>query len=140
MKIKGYIPLCHIKFTLKKEHNITSRHKHHKYTTTIYFVQYLANDGSKYKYQYEVGSAKSIADEILEKKEPIDRKVLSIIGEHKHLTIEANETAQSYEAQQKLSYLKRIGGSVAYILLWSVGTIILYKRRKKRKETLGVES
>ena len=92
-----------------------------------------AEDGSGYQYEYESGSVESAAQNILEAGEPIERRVLSLSGGDGYITIDADETAQTYEARQKRAYRTIAGVSEAYLFLWiAVNGLLFYTRRRGR--------
>ena len=118
-------------YPVQRENHATGRQKRNHPTTTVYIVLYRAEDGSGYQYKYESGSVESTAQNILKTGNPIERRVLSISGEDGYITIDAYETAQTYEARQKRTYRTIAGVSAAYLLVWiAVNGLLLYKRRK----------
>ena len=118
-------------YPVQRENHATGRQKRNHPTTTVYIVLYRAEDGSGYQYKYESGSVESTAQNILKTGNPIERRVLSISGEDGYITIDADETAQTYEARQKRTYRTIAGVSAAYLLVWiAVNGLLLYKRRK----------
>ena len=119
-------------YPVQRENHATGRQKRNHPTTTVYIVLYRAEDGSGYQYKYESGSVESTAQNILKTGDPIERRVLSISGEDGYITIDAYETAQTYEARQKRTYWTIAGVSAAYLLVWlAVNGLLLYKRHKE---------
>lgn len=119
-------------YPVQRENHATGRQKRNHPTTTVYIVRYRAEDGSGYQYKYESGSVESTAQNILKTGDPIERRVLSISGEDGYITIDAYETAQTYEARQKRTYWTIAGVSAAYLLVWlAVNGLLLYKRHKE---------
>ena len=118
-------------YPVQRENHATGRQKRNHPTTTVYIVRYRSEDGSGYQYEYESGSVESTAQNILKTGDPIERRVLSISGEDDYITIDADETAQTYEARQKRTYWTIAGVSAAYLLVWlAVNGLLLYKRNK----------
>ena len=121
-------------YPVQRENHATGRQKRNHPTTTVYIVRYRAEDGSGYQYKYESGSVESTAQNILKTGNPIERRVLSISGEDGYITIDAYETAQTYEARQKRTYWTIAGVSAAYLLVWlAVNGLLLYNGTKKCK-------
>ena len=118
-------------YPVERENNATGQQKRNHPTTTVYIVRYRAEDGSGYQYKYESGSVESTAQNILETGRPIEQRVLSISGENSYITLNADDTAQTYETQQKRTYWTIAKVSAAYLLMWiAVNGLLLYKRRK----------
>ena len=120
-------------YPVQRENHAVGRQKRSHPTTTVYIVRYRAEDGSGYQYEYESGSVESAAQNILEAGEPIERRVLSLSGGDGYITIDADETAQTYEARQKRAYRTIAGVSAAYLFLWiTVNGLLFYTRRRGR--------
>lgn len=121
-------------YPVQRENHATGRQKRNHPTTTVYIVSYQTEDGSGYQYKYESGSVESTAQNILETGESIERRVLFIPSEDNYITIDADETAQKYEIQQKRIYWTIAGVSIIYLLIWLVvNGVLLYKRRNNNK-------
>ena len=119
-------------YPVQRENHATGRQKRNRPTTTVYIVLYRAENGSGYQYKYESGSVESTAQNILEAGEPIERRVLSIPDEDGYITIDADETVQTYETIQKRTYWTIAVISAAYLLVWlAVNGLLLYRRRKR---------
>src|SRR5699024_8281761 len=93
-------------------------------------VSYQASDGSGYEYDYEAGSVDTIAQKIVEEGEPIERRVFSVPDEGTYITVEADETAETYVAGQRKRFVLISIVSVLYLAVWGMMNIILMKRRK----------
>ena len=80
---------------IQVENHATGRAGRTHPTQTVYVVSYQADDNSGYQYRYE-SSVESTAQRILEEGAPVERRVLSIPEENTYLTVEIDETAESY--------------------------------------------
>lgn len=99
------------------ENHATGRNKRLHPTKTVYMVYYQATDGTGYKWSIEGGSTKETA-EILYHEGEITRRVLSISEDDTYITIEPEQTAETYTAALRQHYLYMIGGSIVYIILY----------------------
>ena len=95
---------------------------------TVYVVSYQASDGSGYEYDYEAGSVDTIAQKIVEEGEPIERRVLSVPDEGTYITVEADETAETYVAGQRKRFVLISIVSVLYLVIWGMVELV-YARR-----------
>ena len=78
-----------------KNTSASSRDRRMNPTKTVYMVYYRATDGSGYKWSDEV-SAKSYGERVVEAGEPVERRVLSIPEAGTYITVEPNQTAETY--------------------------------------------
>lgn len=97
---------------------------------TVYMVYYRATDGSGYEW-----SDRAITQELGQKtvKEgvPVIRRVLSIPSDRTYITVEPEQTAESYTAGLRQKYVLALALSAAYILVYLViWGVILSKRRR----------
>ena len=115
---------------VQEENNASGRMRRNHPVKTVYVVSYQASDGSGYEYDYEAGSVDTIAQKIVEEGEPIERRVLSIPDEGTYITVEADETAETYVAGQRKRFVLISIVSVLYLAVWGMVNIILMKRRK----------
>ena len=115
---------------VQEENNASGRTRRNHPVKTVYVVSYQASDGSGYEYDYEAGSVDTIAQKIVEEGEPIERRVLSIPDEGTYITVEADETAETYVTGQRKRFVLISIVSVLYLVIWGMVNIILMKRRK----------
>jgi len=99
-------------------------------TKTVYMVYYRATDGSGYQWTdraitWELGQ-ETVKDGVL-----VTRRVLSIPSDRTYITVEPDQTAESYTAGLRQKYVLALALSAAYILVYLViwGMILSKKRR-----------
>ena len=99
-------------------------------TKTVYMVYYRATDGSGYQWTdraitWELGQ-ETVKDGVL-----VTRRVLSIPSDRTYITVEPDQTAESYNAGLRQKYVLALALSAAYILVYLViwGMILSKKRR-----------
>lgn len=109
--------------------NYTGRLRRMHPTTTVYYVKYKATTTNKYKYRHKAGSAKTLAQEILNKKEPIDKRVLVIAENKRYICIAPSLDAETYTSNRTFKFRMMSIASQVYIgfliLLFGRG---LYKK------------
>lgn len=94
----------------------------------VYKVYYRAQEDSSYQYKEEF-SVEVLAQNVVEEGKAIQRRVLSIPQEGGYITIDANETADTYVSSQKTKYFVIAAVCFAYMAAWGVGAAILAKKR-----------
>ena len=114
---------------IQVENHATGRAGRTHPTQTVYVVSYQADDNSGYQYRYE-SSVESTAQRILEEGTPVERRVLSIPEENTYLTVEIDETAESYTSGQSSIYCLLLGVASLYLVVCLAVTVRL--RLKKR--------
>lgn len=105
----------------------TSRDRRLRPTKTVYKLYYKSTDGSGYKWSEEV-PAKSFGEKRVKEGVTVDRRVLSITGENAYITVEADQTAESYTTQCRRRYILYTVLSAVYILIF----IVLVCKKKIR--------
>ena len=98
-------------------------------TKTVYMVYYRATDGSGY--QRDRAITRELGQETVKEGVPVTRRVLSIPSDRTYITVEPNQTAESYTAGLRQKYVLALALSVVYILVYLViwGVILSKKRR-----------
>ena len=115
---------------------IDGRDKRNHPTRTVYLVAYRATDGSGYTYRSAAGAAEQTARQIVAAGEPVTRRVLSVPQDGVSVTVEADQTAQSYVAGQRKTYGAMAGASLAYLLIWAAVHIgVAYRRRRQGRHS-----
>lgn len=106
-------------------------------TKTVYVVYYRATDGTGYRWRTQA-SSKTSGQKIVKDKAPVERRVLAIRGAKKYISVEAEQTAESYTSGLKRRYGWMFGISAAYIAAYLAawGIILLKGRRKDEWSTL----
>ena len=108
----------------------SSRDRRMNPTKTVYMVYYRATDGSGYKWSSEAFS-KDHGQRVVEAGETVERRVLRIPADGTYITVEPDQTAESYTAGLRQKYVFGLVLSAAYILVYLViwGVILSKKRR-----------
>ena len=90
-------------------------------TKTVYMVYYRASD-SGYEWHREVAS-QSVGEQIVAQGEPVERRVLVIIEEGSYITVEADQTAESYTAGLRRRSYAVIGGAVVILIILAIAKL-----------------
>ena len=102
-------------------------------TRTVYMVQYRTTNESGYRWRKEAPS-RSLGLDIVAKKAPEKRRVLAIRGQKKYISIEAEQTAESYTAGLKRKYRWMAGLSAIYGAGFLIAACMIFLRRRESKE------
>ncbi|MCI9104551.1 MAG: hypothetical protein HFG57_01095 [Lachnospiraceae bacterium] len=107
-----------------------SRDRRMNPTKTVYMVYYRATDGSGYEWS-DRAITRELGQETVKEGVPVTRRVLSIPGDRTYITVEPEQTAESYTAGLRQKYVLALALSAAYILVYLViwGVILSKKRR-----------
>ena len=107
-----------------------SRDRRMNPTKTVYMVYYRATDGSGYQWT-DRAITRELGQETVKEGVPVTRRVLSIPSERTYITVEPDQTAESYTAGLRQKYVLALALSAAYILVYFViwGVILSKKRR-----------
>lgn len=111
------------------KNNATGRYGRNHPTKIVYMVYYKTTDGSGYRWQVEGSTARTLAEQKYEEG-PVERRVLSIPEEDAYITVEANQTAESYTAGQQRKYTLIMGVSVAYLAIYAGAWMVLWRKRE----------
>lgn len=110
-------------------------------TKTVYMVYYRTTDGSGYQWS-ERAITRELGQKTVEEGVSVTRRVLSIPNDSTYITVEPEQTAESYTAELRQKYMIALclsaGYIVLYLLIWYA---IWYKKRKGlfNKNTRKVE-
>ena len=119
-----------------KNTSASSRARRMNPTKTVYMVYYRATDGSGYRWRDEV-PAKSFGQKVVDAGETVERRVLSIPEAGTYITVEPDQTAESYTAGLREKYTRIISLSVIYVLCyiaaWAVLSVWKRMNREKRE-------
>lgn len=108
----------------------SSRDRRMNPTRTVYMVYYRATDGSGYEWS-DRALTRELGQETVREGIPVTRRVLSITGNRTYITVEPEQTAESYTAGLKRRYVLILAVSAAYILVYlAIWGVILSKRRR----------
>lgn len=107
-----------------------SRDRRMNPTKTVYMVYYRATDGSGYEWS-DRAITRELGQETVKEGVPVTRRVLSIPSDRTYITVEPEQTAESYTAGLRQKYVLALALSAAYILVYLViwGVILSKKRR-----------
>ena len=107
-----------------------SRDRRMNPTKTVYMVYYRATDGSGYQWT-DRAITRELGQETVKEGVPVTRRVLSIPNDRTYITVEPDQTAESYTAGLRQKYVLALALSAAYILVYLViwGVILSKKRR-----------
>lgn len=102
-------------------------------TKTVYVVHY--RDTSKKGYQWKFQAAtRETGQKIVNQRIAVERRVLSIPADkHSYITIESEETVESYTAKLQQKNIMILAFSGIYILLYAAtwGVILMKRPRKE---------
>lgn len=101
-------------------------------TKTVYMVYYRTTDGSGYQWS-ERALTRELGLKRVEDGGNISRRVLRIPEENSYITVEPEQTAESYTAGLRQRYSAVLYASAGYILLYLLLTWRQKKRRKQRE-------
>ena len=96
-------------------------------TTTVYVVDYEADDGSGYQYHSEGSQVEELARQLFDRG-PVRRRVLSIPDEGVYITVDPGQTAASYAAGEFRKYWLMVGLSILYAAALAGGWFYLSRR------------
>ena len=107
-----------------------SRDRRMNPTKTVYMVYYRATDGSGYQWT-DRAITRELGQETVKEGVPVTRRVLSIPSDRTYITVEPDQTAESYTAGLRQKCVLALALSAAYILVYLViwGVILSKKRR-----------
>ena len=107
-----------------------SRDRRMNPTKTVYMVYYRATDGSGYQWT-DQAITRELGQETVKEGVPVTRRVLSIPSDRTYITVEPDQTAESYTAGLRQKYVLALALSAVYILVYLViwGVILSKKRR-----------
>ena len=98
-------------------------------TKTVYFVYYKTNDGTNYVWKYQT-AYKTSAENKVSECISVQRRVLKIKNTNEYITINPEQTAESYTNNKRKLYGFIIGFSISYIIIYIiVWIIIIYKKQ-----------
>ena len=107
-----------------------SRDRRMNPTKTVYMVNYRATDRSGYKWADQAITLDR-GERIVEEGVQVERRVLSIPSRGTYITVEPDQTAESFTTGLRQKYVLALALSAVYILVYLViwGVILSKKRR-----------
>ena len=109
-------------------------YEYSKKSKIVYKVYYRTTDGSGYQWSAEGGSVRTLAEQLYDRG-AVERRVLLISGENTYVTIEADETAESYTTNRKITCLVISTLSVLYLFGWIVAALLRRAKRLAAEQT-----
>lgn len=97
-------------------------------TKTVYIVYYRATDGSGYQWS-EQALTRELGQKTVEEGVSVTRRVLSIPDDRTYITVEPEQTAESYTSGLQQKYMIYLCLSAGYILLYLLIWLVI--RHKK---------
>lgn len=97
-------------------------------TKTVYMVYYRAS-GSGYEWHREAAT-RSVGEQIVTQGDPVERRVLVIVGEGSYITVEADQTAESYTAGLRRRGYAVIGGAVVILIILAIAKLSDKRQRE----------
>lgn len=99
-------------------------------TKTVYMVYYRATDGSGYQWS-DRAITRELGQETVKAGVPITRRVLSVSGGRTYITVEPDQTTESYASGLRQKYVLALALSAAYILVYLLiwGVTLSWRRR-----------
>ena len=89
-----------------------SRDRRMNPTKTVYMVYYRATDGSGYQWT-DQAITRELGQETVKEGVPVTRRVLSIPSDRTYITVEPDQTAESYTAGLRQKYVLALALSAA---------------------------
>lgn len=100
-------------------------------TKTVYMVYYRTTDGSGYRWS-DRAITRELGQEVVDAGTAVERRVLSIPANRSYITVEPNQTAESYTAELRQKYIIILALAGAYVLLYvAVWCIIIFKKKAR---------
>lgn len=101
-------------------------------TKTAYMVYYRDTGGSGYQWS-EQAPTRELGQETVNAGVSVERRVLAIPADQSYITVEPDQTAESYTAALRQKYVITLTLSVAYALLYAAVWCILIFTKKAKK-------
>ena len=101
-------------------------------TKTVYMVYYRAADGSGYKWSDEAYS-RDHGRQVVETGEAVRRRVLGIPSDGTYITVEPEQTAESYTKGLREKYTQIVGMATLYIVFYIIVLFLSKLVRRLRK-------
>ena len=99
-------------------------------TRTVYKVYYRATDGSGYQWS-EPALTRELGQKIVDEGVLVARRVLDLPDRNTYVTVDPEQTAETYTTGLRRKYTLLLGLSAGYMLLYLLLAAYLAKRRKR---------
>ena len=115
-----------------KNKNAVGRNRRMNPTRTVYMVCYRDTGGGGYQWKEEA-AARSLGEKIVDAGTTVERRVLIIPANRSYITVEPDQTAESYTAGLRKRYLAVLSLAGSYVLLYAAAWCVTGFRRKMQK-------
>ena len=115
-----------------KSTSADSRDRRMHPTKTVYIVCYRDIGGSGYRWTEQVLTPE-MGQAVVDSETTVERRVLSIPSRGTYITVEPNQTAESYTAGLRQKCINILCLSAVYILLYVAVWILIYRKNRKKK-------
>ena len=109
-----------------------SRDRRMNPTKTVYMVYYSATDGSGYKWS-DKALTRDLGEDIVEAGETVERRVLALPADRSYITVEPDQTAESYTAGLRQKYITILVLAGAYVILYGLAWCIFIMMKKTKR-------
>lgn len=113
-----------------------TRYSGHRQVERIVYKLDYRSPGKQYKYTQDVIN-KTTGKEYIQEKRQVERRVLSIDGENKYITVEPRYTPQSYVRSLQVRHMVVFGASAGYLTLY--GVWVIWQKRAEEERRLTAE-
>ena len=101
-------------------------------TKTAYMVYYRDTSGSGYRWK-ERAITPEMGQAVVDVGATVERRVLSIPDRGTYITVEPDQTAESYTAGLRRKYIFTLSLSAVYILLYAAAWCLIWRKNRKKK-------
>ena len=115
-----------------KNTSADSRDRRMRPTKTVYIVCYRDIGVSGYRWTEQVLTPE-MGHAVVDSETTVERRVLSIPSRGTYITVEPNQTAESYTAGLRQKCINILCLSAVYILLYVAVWILIYRKNRKKK-------
>ena len=115
-----------------KNTSVDSRERRMHPTKTVYIVCYRDIGGSGYRWK-ERAITPEMGQAVVDAGATVERRVLSIPDCGTYITVEPDQTAESYTAGLRRKYIFTLSLSAVYILLYAAAWCLIWRKNRKKK-------
>ena len=115
-----------------KNTSANSRDRRMHPTKTVYIVCYRDIGGSGYRWK-ERAITPEMGQAVVDAGATVERRVLSIPDCGTYITVEPDQTAESYTAGLRRKYIFTLSLSAVYILLYAAAWCLIWRKNRKKK-------
>ena len=99
-------------------------------TKTVYMVYYRDTSGSGYQWS-EQALTRELGQEIVDAGAAVERRVLAIPADRSYITVESDQTAESYTAGLRQKYVTVLVLAGGYVLLYVAAWCVIWASKRK---------